>query len=196
MKVAAQSIFGKARRGFTIMEMLIATSVGGLAIAMVITAFTFSVTSFSAMGNYADLDRYSRNAVDVLSKNIRNSSALMSFSSNNPMYLQFTNSTAGTSFTVNYNALKRTLSYSQNGGSSRLLLTNCDTWSFSLYSKAPILTTTNIIFYGATNGSGQLDASVCKLINMTWKCSRSIFGSKRNTETIQTAEIVLRNKVN
>jgi len=41
-----------------------------------------------------------------------------------------------------------------------------------------------------------VDINACKLINMTWKCSRTIFGSKRNTESIQTAQIVLRNKVN
>ena len=29
---------------------------------------------------------------------------------------------------------------------------------------------------------------------MTWKCSRTILGQKANTESVQTAQVVLRNK--
>ncbi len=50
------------------------------------------------------------------------------------------------------------------------------------------------MFYPATNSSGVYDPSICKLINMSWKCSRTILGSKMNTESVQTAQVVLRNK--
>jgi prepilin-type N-terminal cleavage/methylation domain-containing protein len=184
----------KTRQGFTIVEMLVAAALAGLVVAMVMTTFNYSGTSFAAMGNYEDLDRNSRNAVDLLSRQIRNSSALMSFT-NSPPTLIFTNASAGTAFKLTYNAANRVLRYAQIGHPTQTLLTGCDQWSFSLYSKSPIVSGTNITFYGATNGSGQLDVSVCKVVNMTWKCSRSIFGTTRNTESIQTAEIVLRNKV-
>jgi hypothetical protein len=50
------------------------------------------------------------------------------------------------------------------------------------------------VFFPATNSAGAYDLSVCKLINMTWKCSRTVLGSKLNTESVQTAQVVLRNK--
>jgi hypothetical protein len=78
---------------------------------------------------------------------------------------------------------------------TRSLLTNCDLFSFSLYDRVPNITSTNVSFYGSTNSSGQVDSSVCKVINFTWKCSRSLLGTKCNTESVQTAQIVLRNKV-
>jgi prepilin-type N-terminal cleavage/methylation domain-containing protein len=183
------------RCGFTLMEVLVASALAGLVVAIVITSFKYSGTSFAAMGNYSDLDRKSRNALDVLGREIRNSSALIAVT-NNPKSLTFTNATAGKIITVQYNAGAGTLTLSKTGQATLTLLTQCDQWDFQLYSKYPLLTSSNISFYGATNGAGATDVTACKLVNMTWKCSRSIFGSKRNTESIQTAQIVLRDKVN
>jgi prepilin-type N-terminal cleavage/methylation domain-containing protein len=186
----------KSASGFTLVEMLIATALAGMVFAMVIGTFSYSGTSFAAMGNYAELDRKSRNAVDVLSKEIRNSSALLAVSTNNPESLTFTNATTAKKIVLTYDSAARTLTFAKTGQTTQTILSQCDQWTFSLYNKAPKLTSTNILFYGATNGAGVTDVTTCKLINMTWKCSRTIFGSKRNTESIQTAQIVLRNKVN
>jgi len=186
---------GRSARGFTIAEMLVATALAGLVMVMVMGSFRYSGTSFAAMGNYSDLDRKSRNAVDVLSKEIRNSSALIAYGTS-PKSLTFTNATTAKKFTLSYDSANRVLTFSKAGQADQQILTQCDQWDYSLYNKAPLLTTTNILFYGATNGAGVIDVTTCKLINMTWKCSRTIFGSKRNTESIQTAQIVLRNKVN
>jgi prepilin-type N-terminal cleavage/methylation domain-containing protein len=196
MTVPNPSSAGKTARGFSLVELLVASALAGPVIALVIGTFAYSGTSFAAMGNYSDLDRNSRAAVDLLGREIRNSSALVSYSTGSPKFLTFTNASTGKTITISYDATKRTLTFAKTGQATQTLLTQCDQWTFSLYNKAPFLSTTNIMFYGATNSSGAIDISVCKLINMTWKCSRTIFGSKRNTESIQTAEIVLRNKVN
>src|SRR5215475_14402937 len=87
----------RVRQGFTLVEMLVATALAGLVVAMVMTTFKFSGTTFAAMGNYSDLDRKSRNAVDLLSQQIRDASALVSFT-NSPPSLTFTNATAGIKF--------------------------------------------------------------------------------------------------
>jgi hypothetical protein len=186
---------GRSARGFTIAEMLVATALAGLVMVMVMGSFRYSGTSFAAMGNYSDLDRKSRNAVDVLSKEIRNASALIGYGTS-PKSLTFTNATTAKKFTLTYDSVNRVLTFSKTGQADQQILTQCDQWDYSLYNKAPLLTATNILFYGATNGAGVIDVTTCKLINMNWKCSRTIFGSKRNTESIQTAQIVLRNKVN
>jgi prepilin-type N-terminal cleavage/methylation domain-containing protein len=183
------------RRGFTLMEMLIATALAGVVMALVLGTFKYTGTSFAAMGNYSDLDRKSRNALDLLGREIRNSSALIGVTSN-PKSLTFTNATTTKKITVTYDSTARTLTLAKTGETTKTILTQCDQWDYSLFNKAPNLSSTNILFYGATNGAGTLDITACKLVNMTWKCSRTILGSKRNTESIQTAQIVLRNKVN
>jgi hypothetical protein len=35
-------------------------------------------------------------------------------------------------------------------------------------------------------------AGNCKLVSVSWICSRSILGSRLNTESVQTAKIVIR----
>jgi prepilin-type N-terminal cleavage/methylation domain-containing protein len=183
------------RRGFTIAEMLIATALAGVVMALVLGTFKYTGTSFAAMGNYSDLDRKSRTALDLLGREIRNSSALIAVTTN-PKSLTFTNATTTKKITVTYNSTARTLTLAKTGETTKTILTQCDQWDYSLFNKAPNLSSTNILFYGATNGAGAIDLTACKLVNMTWKCSRTILGSKRNTESIQTAQIVLRNKVN
>ena len=180
------SIRRRPGAGFTLIELMVATTLGTLVLASVVMLTIFSARSFAAMGNYIDLDRKSRNAVDALTREIRNSSGLLNYGGN---YLQLTNATAGTISTIIYT--NNTLVLSKTGQGSITYLTHCDQWSYALYSRAPDTNdfTTNIDFYAATN------AESCKLINMNWKCSRAILGFKLDTETVETSETVMRNKV-
>ena len=70
-------------------------------------------------------------------------------------------------------------------GTSSILLRECDSLEFHIYQRTPQPGTNS--FYAAT------DAAQCKLLDMKWRCSRSLFGKKANTETVQTAQVVIRN---
>lgn len=197
MKIATQPFARTVNAaGFTLIEMMVAGALTTFLMASVITLGMYTSKSFCMMGNYVDLDSQSRNAVDILGREIRDASALVAFSTNNPAYLQFTNATTGQSITVTYNEYNSTLTLARTGQPTRTLLTGCDSWSFSLYDRSPDITATNITFYSSTNILGQLDPTFCKVVNMTWVCSRKILGSPFNTESVQTAQIVLRNQVN
>jgi len=198
MKLSRSTSVSSRKRafGFTLLETMIVAGLTGIVLAIVVTTYNYSGTSFSAMGNYSDLDRKSRNALDLLGREIRNSSALVAVTNGSKKSLTFNNATTGKQITVQYDSTAHTLNLYKTGQSAQTLLTSCDQWDYSLFGKVPILTSSNITFNNATNGAGAVDITACKLVNMTWKCSRSIFGSKRNTESIQTAQIVLRNKVN
>jgi hypothetical protein len=168
----------------------------GLATAMltvVVYLTIYGARTFAAMGNYVDLDDQSRNAVDVIGREVRDASAVISPWSTNLVTL--TNATAGTTCTLTYDPNARTLVFQKTGQPAQTLLYQCDSWSYSMYDRAPSITSSNITFHSATNGAGQLDPTFCKLINMTWKCSRTMLGAKLTTESVQTAQIVLRNKV-
>lgn len=196
MKLSSHLISRKTNaKAFTLMETMIALALAGLVFAAVMVSYKYAMTSFVAMGNYSDLDRKSRTALDVLGREIRDSSALIGYGTN-PKSLTFTNITTGKGITISYDASARVLNFAKTGQTTQTILTSCDQWDYSLFSKVPYFTNSTIVFYGATNGAGNVDVNACKLVNMTWKCSRTIFGTKRNTESIQTAQIVIRNKVN
>lgn len=175
--------------GFSLIEMMVAVAASVVLITAVVLLTIFTSRTFYMTGNYVDMDSKSRNAIDIMSREIRNSSALLAYGTSNPAYLLFTNATAGTATTITYDSTARTLSMAKTGQATRIYLTGCDQWNFSLYNRVPNITSANVSFYSATN------LAQVKLVNLSWTCSRKVMGSKLNTETVLTAQIVLRNKV-
>jgi hypothetical protein len=195
MKLRSQSA-SLARRskfsGFTLVEMMVAVGVGIAVVgAMVMLSITTS-WNYTATANYVQMDDQSRLALDKIGREIRNSTALLSFSTGSPQTLQFTNANAGDSMKLSYSSGRLTMIKPTQ---TTTLLTGCDSFSFSLFNRVPLVNSTSFTFYASTNAAGTIDPTITKVVNMTWKCSRTILGSKLNTEIVQTAQIVLRNKV-
>jgi hypothetical protein len=182
----------KTRRtaAFTLVEASVAVGLGTLILAVVASLSVYSARTFSAMSNYVDLDMHSRNALDVISREVRQATAVIDRQTNAGVsYLTLTNTDTLTSFKISWVMDAATL-YVQKSGQPRVAVLNgCDAWNVWLYNRAPNLDPTTLSFNAATN------LASCKLVNMSWRCSRTILGSKINTESVQTAQIVLRNKV-
>ena len=191
-------VFAARRRGISgisLVEVMIAISVGSLVLAAVSSLTMFAAKATTAMVNYTDLDTKSRYALDVISREIRQANAVLSFQTNLPVKtLILTNSTQNSTITFTYDSNARTVIMSKTGQPDLTALTECDRWDFSLYQRTPYVTASNITYYPATNTAGVLSVSLCKLINLSWKCSRTIFAQKVNTESVQAAQIVLRSK--
>jgi len=68
---------------------------------------------------------------------------------------------------------------------TRTLLTECDFLQFNISQRTP----SNGVFgfYPASR------ADLCKLVDVSWRCSRTMLGKKLHTESVQTARIVIRN---
>jgi prepilin-type N-terminal cleavage/methylation domain-containing protein len=186
---------GKEIRAFTLIEMLVAAALGSLIVTLLATLWIFSLRSFTALGNYVDLDAKSRYAVDSMLREIREATRVTAFqTTGSSHWLTLTNAQVpGVTTTYSWDSTSRKLVCQKTGEPGRVYLTECDLWEFEPYQRTP-LTNGTYVFYPATNSSGADDASICKLINMTWKCSRTILGQKVNTENVQTAQVVLRNK--
>jgi hypothetical protein len=177
----------------TLIELLMAVGIGTIVTAAVMALSFYSSRSFVAIGNYVDLDQYSRNAVDKMVKEIRQASALVFYQTNMPKSLVFSYADGST---VTYSWISNSTSSKlvrTTNGISTDLLAGCEIWNFKICQRTPIPNTTNE-FYPALNASGGIDMSLCKLVDMSWKSSRTIFGKKANTENVQTAQIVLRNQ--
>ena len=187
---------GKRAAGLTLPETMVAVELSSILLAMAGSLWLFGSRSFVAMSNYADLNAKSRNALDLMSRDIRQATRVTAFQNSDTAKkrLAVTNAVAGTAITYTWNANTRTLMCQKTGQPDPVVfLTECDRWDFQLYQRSPQINGT-YLFVPATNAAGAYDLSLCKLINMTWKCSRTILGSKINTESVQTAQVVLRNK--
>lgn len=186
----------KWAKAFTLVEMLVAVALGTMVLGSVVALTLYGTRCFVSVGNYADLDNQSRNALDVICRDLRHATAVLAFQTNLPVLsLTATNANQGLSMILTWDSNAGTLVYQKTGQTTETYLTQCDSWNFGLYQRTPLISSTNILFFPATNSTGVLDPSFCKLIDMSWKCSRSILSVKIDTESVQTAQIVLRNKL-
>lgn len=165
----------------TVPETLMAVGISGLVFAAAASFFLFSARSMHMLGNYDDLDRANRSALDTMSRDIRNAKALISFSTNE---LVFSNATTPSTFSYIYDAAAGTLTRNW-GDTSTILLTNCDSLSFDISQRNP---SNDFTFYSAKGVVAN-----AKLVDLKWSCYRTITGEKINSQSMQTAKIVMRN---
>lgn len=170
--------------GATLLEMMITLSVGMIVMAAVASLTLFTARSFVASGNYADLDRASFIALDTLSRDIRQSRALTAFTTNKLVLTDNDNTTLVYQYTPATGLFTR-----QKNGTTKVLLKQCDFLKFAIYQRTP---TNGWNWYPITASLSNATATA-KLVDVSWKCSRKILGAKVNTESVQTAKVVIRN---
>lgn len=172
-------------RAWTLTEMLITLGIGSLVMMAVMQTALFTARSFVAMGNYADLDRASRHALDTMSREIREAKAVRYLGSS----LIFTNMD-NSWFYYLWDQNNRIVSRISGqlgvpGARTERLLVGCDQFSMRVFLRNP----TNQ-FWFPYSASGQEQNT--KLVDLRWRCSRRVL-NQFNTESVQTAKIVLRN---
>src|SRR5258706_15775002 len=88
---------GRVRRkltgGWVLAETMVAIVIGVTFLVALMVIFVNSSVSFAGVGNYINMDRRSRNALDQMTWNIRNAKVLTSF---DPAALVFNYDSAGT----------------------------------------------------------------------------------------------------
>lgn len=169
----------------TLVEMLIATAIAGV-VLIVVSALTFySARSFAALTNYVDLDQRSRNALDQMISEIRQVDKLTDY---DPTKLVLTGTNPnGTGYTLvyTYNPTAKTLTKTL-GAVSTVLLTECQELQFTIFRRNPIAGTHDLVPADASR------PDLVKAIQLSWTCSRDILGKKANTESVQSARVVIR----
>ncbi len=158
---------------------MVGTAIASLVLTAVASLSLYSGRSFAALANYADLDSYSRNALDRMTKEIRQTNALKSYSDTQLTFKDFDD--ADLSFT--YDPSARTLTRVK-GSVNEVLLEECDFLTFSIYQRNPV--------NGTYDQYPTAAAATCKLVQLSWICSRTILGARMNTESVQSAKVVIR----
>src|SRR5258706_9627650 len=118
----------RKKAGFTLIEMLVAVLIATLVFAVVGKLLIYTARSFLALGNYNDLDQASQNALDVISREIRQTQKLGSFKTNQ---LVFQNFNGLTNLSYSWNPATRILTRT-NGAQVTTLLRECDYLSLNI----------------------------------------------------------------
>jgi hypothetical protein len=151
-----------------------------MALLLVMFLIRFATHSFASMANYASLDKDSRNALDRMSTEIRQADRVLASGSN---YLTF--SVTNGTIRYYYDPVGQTLTRSVNGvADSRPLLQQCQFLQFGTYQRNPI--------GGTYDQYPTADSNTCKLVQLSWICARSIIGTTQNTESVESAKVVIR----
>src|SRR6185436_14357189 len=168
------------RSGLSLVELVIGVGLTGIAATALLILSSSTGRSLAELANYVDLDHYNRVALDNLTRELRQVRYLNTYSSNSVTCTD----KDGSQLSYVYSPIDRTLTRTKAGFSTRLL-EQCDRLNFSIYQRTPQSNRYDLIGTSAITN--------CKVITVTWSCSRSMFGRKVNTEQGQTARIVIRN---
>ena len=168
--------------GATLVELLVGSAIGAMVIGATLAFSLYTGRGFAGVVNYIELESQSRTALDGMVRDIRQADALTAFATNK---LTFRDVNAQT-LVYEYSPSLRTLVQTK-AGKAQTLLKECDSLTFQIFQR----NTTNGTFdqYPTT-----ILASNAKVVQVSWVCSRKIVGSKLNTESVQTAKIVIRNQ--
>lgn len=170
----------RACRGTTLVEYLIGIGIAGLVMLIIAPLATYSGRSFLELANYSDLNSRSVATLDRLTKEIRQSVGLISFSTNQ---LVFTNGPGKPNIVYAYVPASRQF-VRREGLATQVLLRECDNLTFNIYQRTPKP--------GSYDQYETANAANCKVVTVRWTCSRKLLGSRLNTEEVQTAKVVVR----
>ena len=165
---------------FTLVELMVGIALGTLLLLGVTSMYLFSLKSFTSMANYSELNSRSRYASDIITRDIRGARGVASATSEQ-LVLRF----GGSDVTYNYDEDAGTLTRTYLGR-DKVLLEGLKSLSFSLYQR-PSSGAAYEKFSAAT-------ASDAKLVGFQWECSRRVYGTQKNSQSLEAALVKLRNK--
>jgi len=165
--------------GFALIDAIMAIGLTGIIMVVLVSITLFSGRSFVCLANYVELDDKNRLAIDNLTRDLRECNKVTYCVSN------FLSLEASDGFAIYYIHSGTTKTLQRwKAGQSTTLLTGCESLNFRFCKRNTI-----------TNTYEQFPAAVpaeAKVVDVAWKCSRSILGVTANTEAVQTAKIVIR----
>lgn len=179
MDFKATSTNRRKHSGATIVEVIFAIGIGVILLGVFTSFVLYQGRSFVVILNLADMDQANRNAVDRMSKEIRQVNKVTAYGTNYIDFEDFDNTT----LTYRYSAGAGTLSRIK-GGVTTVLLREVMDLQFALMQR-------NIVegeyaYYPAET------IAEAKVIGVTWEASRSIMGRRSGVSGYQTVRIVIR----
>lgn len=170
----------RERAAFTLVEVLITTAIALIVGAVIVILYFYSSRTFLTLTNYTDMCERSQLALDKMSKDIRQAKSVTAYATNSITFSDVN----GNSLEFDYNAAAKTLTR-LSGGKTTTYLTNCDSLTFWIYQPTPLS--------GSFDCYTPASLASARVIQITWVCSRQIMGKKTTTESMESAQIAMRN---
>jgi hypothetical protein len=162
-------------------EVLIATGLSGLLLAVCLSLALFTARGIASVTDSVDLNARSRHAIDRMGQKLRQASTVKSFSKTSVSLVY-----DGKDLTYTYDPQLKTL-VENDAGTRATLLENCDTLAFSFYKRNPVTNSFNQFpVLTATNEA--------KVIQVNWRCSRELVGKDSGSSEMVSARFVIRAK--
>src|SRR5687767_8143051 len=174
----------RRRSGFSLVEYLVALTMIVLIIATGAAASENFLRAVAFLTNSVDLDAKNRLAIDRMSREIRGCDAVTEASANRLVLRVGTNLVA-----FEHHADTGELVRVHPDTGTEVYLTGCDYIRFDRFRRNPL--SGKYDDYPATTVTTD-----CKLVQITWVCSRRVLGFQANTGRMESARVVIRNQQN
>jgi Tfp pilus assembly protein PilW len=169
----------KKLAALTLMELMIATLISSILLATIMALTSYTARSFAAISNYVTLDRGSRHALDRLSMKIREADGVIDYATN-----RIRLSYHGAPLIYSYHDDSKTLTETFDG-ETQVVLRDCYSFTFEIFQRNAVGGSYD--YYPAT-----LQTTEAKIVQVTWNCSRRMINNLANSESVQSAKIVIR----
>lgn len=131
------------RRGFTLVEMMIALAIGAVITVIIMAFFSSLSSSTQASEQYREMHRDVRHAINVLQRDITRSSGVTDWNASKKLAMTTAKTGAGTgSVEVVYELSGGKLSRKEGPAAAETLATDVKAVAFTLYDSAGNVTTT------------------------------------------------------
>lgn len=172
-------------QAWTLLEMMISVAVAAVILAAIASTYIFASRTLDATANYAELDRQSRNALDQITSALRQAGAITNMTSTTIWMTSDTNAGSPYPMMLNWHSNTSTLEYTVNNVTN-VLLKGCAFAKFSYFKRNPSNDTTMLFFTSNI-------PSETKVVVMDWICKKTNSLTLTDSESVQTAKVVLRN---
>ena len=178
------------KRAFTLTEVLVASAILGIVGAAICSVYMTTTRTFVSLANYAQLDQINRNAMDYLTREIRQAREVVSVTTNANGKIISVALVNFDGYTVNYtfdSMGQRFTRWASDGSGTKTLLSNCKLLQFNVYQRTAVTNSFDEYPQIGANDSIQV-------VQLTWQASKTALGGIANSENIQTARVVIRNQ--
>ena len=165
--------------GMMLIEAMMSIGLTGLIMIALVSVSVFSGRSFVSMANYVELDDNNRICIDTMTRDLRACNRVLNSSTNSLQLEDYD----GFTITYTYSPTLKSLTRAKAGASSTLL-TGCQSLAFSLGQRNTVA--------GTFDQFPAANAAEAKVVDVSWRCVRTILGVAANSEAVQTAKIVIR----
>lgn len=175
----------RRKKGFSLVEMMVATSLLGTVVATILPTFTVFTKSAVGLGHYVDMSQQSRGGLERISRDFRTASGL-TIAAKDEAILSRPAAAGGGTIRYQYNAttktLKRTVSPASGATFEETMFNSVDAFEFAFFNRLGV---------DVTEDSSVLNEAKSVQVNATLQ--KNVITTS-TTDYIISARFLMRNK--